>query len=180
MAIIGARGAREAKMDALGCALWAYKLPWTPPPEHQAHLKDEYEAVARARQQWGRLKATQILLSFLVDARGLDGFGGGSRKAFAMLKVAEQAIEEHVNDLCRECHGAMQIVDPITEAVIQTCPVCSGHGKHRYSDAERIAALKAQRDEIEKWNRALIVAHDLLGTADRAVDGGVRQLLERW
>jgi hypothetical protein len=98
-------------------------------------------------------------------------------------KVSHQAIMEWVIDHCPTCSGTGEVPDQdgIDGAQrMKVCPSCGGHGKRRYSNAERIAALEIRGDELHKVNRWL---SDALGYISRAEDEAIRtatRLLERW
>jgi hypothetical protein len=170
---------REARIEALGCSLWGYKLPWQAAKQVKAHLKDEFEGLRRERAQRDREEAILILTYVLNDTKRLLGFGSAKTRKVAAARIAESAIEEWVDDLCRECHGAGQLKDPITEAVILTCPVCAGHKKHRFSDDERRKALHAPREDMPHWNKGMEAAHEIIGTADRAMAQRMGRVLSK-
>jgi predicted RNA-binding Zn-ribbon protein involved in translation (DUF1610 family) len=177
--MVYAAGQREAMMEALGCVLWGYKLPWQ---NARKGLRDEFSELRKDRAERDRTEAILRLTCLLRETPKLKDFKG-PRTAGVMLVnttgwhyLAVAAIEEWVDELCRHCHGAGQIKDPISEAVLFTCPTCGGGRKHRYSDFERTPAfskwklgLEDYKTTLSEWNNAMTVAHDMIGTADRAM-----------
>jgi hypothetical protein len=87
-------------------------------------------------------------------------------------RIAVWAVKEWAEDECEPCTGSGIHIDDL--GVVRTCPACAGSKKRRYSDAERMQALAGDYD------RALSVAHGIIGRAeDLAVRHG-RAMLERW
>lgn len=191
-----AEGYREQDMLSLGSVLWGYKLLWTAP---RGGLSDEFLATRRERAERDRHEAYLILACLLRDRKQLKAFKGPAEQGKMLAEktgwyhLAIAAIDEWVNDLCRACHGAKVIKDPETQAVILTCPTCHGSGKHRYTDAERqswlarwsacfpdVADFEGLKVGMPQWNEAMTLAHDLVGTADRAKAAAMARVLERY
>ena len=171
---------REAMMEALGCVLWGYKLPWQ---KSREGLPDEFDQLRKDRAERDKHEAILRLTCELRENPKAKHFKG-PRVGGVMLAngtgwhhLAIAAIQEWVDDLCRHCHGAGTIKDPITEAVLFTCPTCGGGKKHRYSDEERKPLFTEWRSRmgddckvtLADWNNAMTLAHDIIGTADRAM-----------
>ncbi len=175
MALVASAAARESRIELLGCHLMAYKLPWTAPPDVPFGMRDEFEAVGRARQQRGREEAIETLAAILRPMKHMKPF----RDDEGIERIAATSVEEWVDDLCRECHGAGEYKDRESEAVIITCPVCKGHKKHRFDDKERCVALLVEVDEMPHWNRGMEEAHRVIGTAERAFDMAMAQRMGR-
>lgn len=182
------RGDREAMMEALGCSLWGYKLPKT-----QDNPADEFEKLRKDRRERERHEAYLRLALILRDMPVLKEFKG--RKEGSKMPVfttgwyiaAVAAIDEWVDDLCRNCHGAGELI--MGNGVKTTCPVCDGHRKHRYSDEERRLALEewsasmnqtTSPQDVAKWNNLMTRAHDIIGTADRAMAERMGRILTKW
>lgn len=197
-AFVGAEGYRSDDMLALGNVLWGYKLLWTAP---KSGLPDEFLNTRRERAERDRHEAYLLMADMLRSAMGrsFKGFKGPSTNgkmpvaSTGWYHVGVAAIEEWVNDLCRACHGAKVIKDPETQAIILTCPTCHGSGKHRYADAERQAWLakwsacfpdvtdfESLKVGMPQWNEAMTLAHDIIGTADRAKAAAMARVLERY
>jgi len=186
--MIAAQGHREAALEALGTVLWGYKLLW----ERREHNNDEFSALRRDRAERDKHEAYLLLACFLQNTKSLKGFGGPRTGGKIIVNRTgwyiggRAAIDEWVNDLCRNCHGAGEI---IIGGVRKTCPVCNGHRKHRYTDEERgdeFMRWLAQypKDQapdiaITRWNDLLFHAHDIIGAADRAVMVRMGRMLGR-
>lgn len=98
-------------------------------------------------------------------------------KAKRLHQVASWAITEWSIDMCPSCQGAKEV--PNGEAregaqPMKPCMDCGSTGKRRYSDAERATALAGEFD------KALAVAHGLIGRAEDLAVRGAAQMLERW
>lgn len=186
--IVAAQGHREAAIEALGCALWGYKLLWNRP----AANGDEFTAMQRKLAERDKHEAYLRLSCILQNTKQLKDFGGPRNGTKIIVNRSgwfiggRAAIEEWVNDLCRNCHGAGEI---IIGGVRKTCPVCDGHRKHRYSDEERGDEFmrwlsvwpkdEAPDIDIKRWNDLLFHAHDIIGAADRAMAARMGRLLGR-
>ena len=102
--------------------------------------------------------------------------------------IARQAIFECVLDFCPRCRGTREVPDrdDVDGAQrMKPCPPeidggCGGSGKRRYSDAERMEALKFARDDLSRMQKQMAFAIGLLGEAESEAIRTAKQLLERW
>lgn len=114
-------------------------------------------------------------------AKLAEAFHG--RREFANLKpqqrtrIAAWAVQERVVDMCPSCSGAQEVPQFAGEEGYQPmepCAACSGTGKRRYTNAERIAAMG------QPFAKQMQEAHRIIATAEgMAVEGAVR-LLRGW
>lgn len=98
-------------------------------------------------------------------------------------RVAHWAIMETVIDMCPTCQGRGEI--PAQDGLdgaqrMKTCPECAGHGKRRYSNAERIYGLQIEPGELAKVERTLGAAISYLAEAEHEAIRGAKRLLDRW
>lgn len=149
------RTARAAKLASLGVSIIALK---------HANRPDEYNrSITRLADclAWPKPRPSQEV----------------------RLRVARQAVQEWVIDFCPTCKGVGEV--PAQEGLegaqrMRECPECGGHGKRRYSDAERLTALELEAGDYVKMARWMA---DAMGFIARAEDEAVRsakRLLERW
>lgn len=102
--------------------------------------------------------------------------------------IARQSIFETVLDFCPRCRGTKEVPDrdDVDGAQrMKPCPAeeeggCGGSGKRRYSDHERLAALKAGRDEIADVQAHMARAIGILGEAEVQAIKSAKMLLARW
>ncbi len=100
-------------------------------------------------------------------------------KPWQRTAVARWALVEWVEDACGTCTGKGQI--PMHQEAaegrqgMKQCPTCSGIGKRRYSDEERLKALGLA------WlgERPLSVAHSQIAAAEREAVQVTREMFER-
>lgn len=97
------------------------------------------------------------------------------------IRIARQAVMEHIVDFCPTCKGTGEIPDQ--EGLegaqrMKPCPECQGHGKRRYSDRERLDALgvKSVR-EVDRW---MAEAMGFIAQAEHEAVRTAKRLLERW
>jgi hypothetical protein len=95
----------------------------------------------------------------------------------AAHEVSIWTVQEWAIDLCPTCKGAGHI--PNQERVegvqpMKPCPSCATTGKRRYSDSERHEALGGPFD------KALSVAHGIIGRAEDLAVRQAKTMLERW
>lgn len=142
---------QEAHLCSLGVDLIGFKFA------HRTTAKKDAEdklALALAWPQW-KLRITSR-----------------ERDRVAMWTVMEWAV-----DMCPRCAGASVIPDQAHREGAQPmkpCPECNSTGKRRYSDHERKEALGGVYD------KALSVAHGLIGRAEDLAVRGAKTMLERW
>lgn len=94
-------------------------------------------------------------------------------------KVAECAIMEWLDDVCRPCWGRGNIVPKDAPVATHVCTTCNGTGRRRHSDAARARALAIGQDAAKKWEARFAKAHAVITAADRAVWYEVAEQLER-
>lgn len=89
--------------------------------------------------------------------------------------VARWAIQEWAIDVCPSCLGAKEMKAHDIEGAqpMLICVTCSGTGKRRYSDQERLDALGGEFD------RAMNIAHGIIGRAEQLAVQRAKELLER-
>lgn len=117
---------RSGKLSSLGVSLIALK---------NANRPDEYP------------RAVDRLAKLLCHAK---------MKANEQTRtlIAMQAVQEYVIDFCPTCKGSGEIPDKDGLEGAQrmkTCPECGGHGKRRYSDPERVEALRLNLHDTQRW-----------------------------
>lgn len=142
-----------AAMRSLGQAIIAFKY------SNRADMRDE---------------AVQKLADQLHKIRKLEMRPG------LRMKIAGWALQEHVIDMCPRCQGAKEVqmhADAEGYQPMMPCPPmpegCSGTGKRRYSDAERIAATGAAHgDHFAR-------AHEYITRAEHLADETAERMLGR-
>lgn len=149
------RTAREAHLSSLGVSLIALK---------SANRADELSrAISRLADCLGWIKP---------------------RPTSAMrLRIARQAINEYVIDYCPTCQGRGEVPDQDGLEGAQRmkpCPECGGHGKRRYSDAERMSGLEVERAQYAQAERWLCEGLAFMAIAEAEAVKTARKLLERW
>ena len=187
--VAASSASHDSRLSQLGGCAQYYKLTRsikTP--------SDEFEQLREDRATRDKHEAYLILAAMLKRAKGLGAFGGPASKTGHVFldtsgwyALARAAIDEWVDDLCRHCHGAGEIKDEVTGARQMVCPVCHGHHKHRYSDAERAPQFKAWLDgwtperepSMAEWNNAMEIAHGIITAADREWGRRMGRMLER-
>lgn len=90
------------------------------------------------------------------------------------IRIAKHALYEHMYPSCRTCGGETEIM---VDQVKVGCPTCAGSGVHRYSDAERSAAIGERMNA--GLSRLIRRAIDIIAEHDRATRGIVAAELER-
>lgn len=148
-----ASAARDSHLSALGLSIIALKA---------ANRPDEY------------VRSVDRLAYFLCRMRNRPN-------AEMRLRIARQAVMEHVVDFCPTCKGTGEIPaqDDLEGAQrMKPCPECGGHGKRRYSDAERMDALgvKSLRD-TERW---MAEALGWIALAENEAVKSAARLLEKY
>lgn len=110
-------------------------------------------------------------------------WSGGRMSRKDRQKIAHQAVMESLVDSCPTCAGTGEIkaYEEIegTQRMKQ-CPECGGHGKRRYSNAERIAGLEINPTELVKYERKLSEALGYLAQAEKEVTITALRLMEHW
>jgi hypothetical protein len=97
-------------------------------------------------------------------------------KEFSILeKVCQMVLFEWKNQLCGDCGGAGELV---TEKLRMVCHTCSGSGKKRYSDEERIAALAIPVGSYPRWEKAVNDVWWIVTGADMDTEGCCLRQLE--
>lgn len=152
------RSARASKLSSLGVSLIALKA---------ANRPDEYaRSVSRLAEA----------LSWCKPSRGSE----------FRVKIARQAIQEHLIEFCPLCHGTGEVPfhDGLEGAqkMIPCPPVegCGGHGKRRYTDRERALAMEIERKD---YHAAACLMAEAMGFISLAEDEAIKtakRLLERW
>lgn len=145
--------ARESNLSALGLSIIALKA---------ANRADEY------------VRSVDRLAYFLCRMKPRPN-------AEMRIRIARQAISEHIIDFCPTCKGTGEIPnqDGLEGAQpMRPCPECHGHGKRRYSDSERMDALgTASLRDVNRW------MGDALGwiaQAEHEATKSAARLLEKW
>lgn len=97
--------------------------------------------------------------------------------------IARWAIQEWALDLCPVCKGATEIPDhslPEREGrqPMKCCPGapigCGGTGRRRYTDAERVEAMG------QAFDKAMAVAHSIIGRSESIAVKQAKEMLEHW
>ena len=146
------RTAREAALSALGVSLIALKA---------ANRADEYaRSVDRLAHMMRKIKPRPSL-----ELR---------------IRIARQAVHEHIVDFCGTCQGRGEIPDQ--EGLegaqrMKPCPECGGHGKRRYSDSERLEIVGCEARYCGAW---IADAMALISEAESEAVRTANRLLERW
>lgn len=143
---------------------------------HLSSLGVSYIALKSANRPDELARAISKLAAFLQDFKP-------RANSEMRQRIAMQAIMECVIDFCPTCKGTGEI--PAQDGVdgaqrMKECPECSGHGKRRYSDAERMGALQAPADDLFKIQRQLDFAISVLAEAESEAVRTAKRLLERW
>lgn len=94
-------------------------------------------------------------------------------------RVAECALMEWLDDLCRICGGRGNIVPKDSPVATHACTVCEGTGRRRHTDFARGRALGLGPDAARKWEGRFAKAHSLISSADRETWIRVATQLER-
>lgn len=168
--------------EAVGAALLSTHL------ETQAHESpiDRVGALAHA-SKLGRLLyhwryagqgryAGPVLAELARKARKRLRIGKFHEEHPTLVLACKQAMREWYAPQCGNCQGAREVV---TNKLRLVCPVCSGSGLRRYSDIERLLALKLDRAGLALWDgrirELLLILTERDGSAARVVR---RQLTE--
>jgi hypothetical protein len=153
--------ASNAALAALGVALISFKFANRPASKQEA---EDMLAIALS---WKNTKG--------------DSMWGVRLTAKERDSVARQAIVEWALDFCPPrpigCGGAGEV--PAQERSegaqpMRPCPVCRGTRRRRFSDLERIQAMG------KAFEKAMDVAHSIIGDAERLTVRGAKDMLERW
>jgi hypothetical protein len=145
----GVDASRTAFLCSLGVDLIAFKFA------HRASSKADAEDKLAIALSWKRFK------------------GVGDRERG---KIAACAVREWAVDICPSCAGARQVPDKIGiegAQPMRPCMTCSGTGKRRYDDSERIEALG------NSFARAMAEADALIGAAEDLAIKLARRMLDR-
>ena len=148
-----ASAARESHLSALGLSIIALKA---------ANRPDEY------------VRSVDRLAYFLCRMKNRPN-------AEMRLRIARQAVMEHIVDFCPTCKGTGEI--PAQEGVdgaqrMKECPECGGHGKRRYSDSERMEALGVKSiKDVERW---VAEALGWIAQAEHEATKTAKKLLEKY
>lgn len=94
-------------------------------------------------------------------------------------KVAERAVMEWLDDVCKICLGRGRLVPKNSPVATHTCTGCEGTGRARHSDAARARALGIPMPAARKWEARFAKAHALISAADRATYVTVARQLGR-
>jgi hypothetical protein len=92
-------------------------------------------------------------------------------------KVARQALMEWAIDFCPTCHGRKEVPEQGQQEGPQRmkpCMSCTSTGKRRYSDHERVEAMG------KAFDKAMSVAHGIIGRAEDLSVRAAKDMLERW
>lgn len=148
-----ASAARDSHLSALGLSIIALKA---------ANRPDEYA------------RSVDRLAYFLCRMKNRPN-------AEMRLRIARQAVMEHIVDFCPTCKGTGEI--PAQDGIdgaqrMKQCPECGGHGKRRYSDQERIDALGVKSGrEVDRW---MAEALGWIAQAEDQAHKSAIRLLEKW
>lgn len=166
--------------EAVGAALLSTHL------ETQAHESpiDRIGALAHAGKlgrllyHWryagqGRL-AGAVLQELLRKARRRLRIGKYHVEHPLLIRACKQAMREWYAPQCGSCQGAREIVSNSLRLV---CPVCAGSGMRRYSDAERLDALKLDPAGYRTWEPRMRELLLILTERDGASAGVIRYQL---
>lgn len=94
-------------------------------------------------------------------------------------RVAECAIMEWLDDLCKTCWGRGYMVAKNAPVATHVCGKCSGTGRRRHDDHARARALGLGIEVAKKWEAKFAKAHAIISSADRATWIEVATQLER-
>ena len=151
---------RQAQLAGLGVHLIAFKF------SHRVSSKADAE--------------DRLCLVLGWETGGKSTWGiclSGSKR----LVVAKQAVIEFAIDVCPTCKGAGEIPDGKGVQGAQPmklCPAvpygCGGTGKRRYNDQERLSAMGG------RFDKALSVAHGIIGRAESLAVEQAKKMLERY
>lgn len=150
--------ARSSKLSSLGVSLLSLKY---------ANRPDEYTRAAHRLME---------LLRWSKPQRGVT----------FRLKIARQAVQEHIIDHCPRCGGSGEVPahDNVDGAQrMKPCPPdeggCGGHGKRRYTDRERAAAMELDRQDYHAASRLMAEALGFISLAEDEAIKTAKRLLER-
>lgn len=97
-------------------------------------------------------------------------------KEFPILeRVCKMVLFEWRFPLCHSCGGAGELV---TDQLRVICQTCSGSGKKRYSDEERMQALGVEAVSYAEWERAVAQVWLCVSSADLNAEHVCRHQLE--
>lgn len=97
---------------------------------------------------------------------------------FELLKnVCTMVIHEWLNPQCSACGGGGEFVDEEKKLRV-ACQVCSGVGKKRFSDGERMAQLNIEPSIYRRWEGHIASVWTCLSSADAQAGATCRQQLE--
>lgn len=168
--------------EAVGAALLSTHL------ETQAHESaiDRIGALAHASKLGGLLYhwryagqgryAGPVLREMLRKARRKLKIGRFHVDHPILVRACKQAMREWYAPQCSNCHGARETV---MEKLRLVCPVCAGSGLRRYSDPERLEALRLDRSAYLAWEprmrELLLILTERDGSAARTVRSQLRE-----
>ena len=92
------------------------------------------------------------------------------------VDLVVQALAEWINQSCRDCGGARELVVGDLKVI---CNTCGGTGLHRYSDFERSRAMRISYAIVKHSRHKLQWLADQIGTEDRRVNYEMGAELER-
>lgn len=167
---------REVPVDRLGAvALAQIAVGRARGEAHLVSLGRDLIAVKFGRQPRYHASATEKLTIVL----GWPQYRLKMRE-MERRNIALWALIEWLQDACDVCHGRLEVpmgpVDRDGAIPMKPCQSCSGTGKRRYTDQERMEALP----DIPRTGRALMVASTTLHEAERLAVAGAARMLERW
>jgi hypothetical protein len=97
-------------------------------------------------------------------------------KEFPLLeRICKMVLFEWRHPLCLDCGGAGELV---AEKLRAMCQTCSGSGRKRYSDGERITALAIEPASYERWERVISDVWFIISDSDRDTEYRCHQQLE--
>lgn len=175
--------------ETIGAALLSSHL------ESQVHESaiDRIGALSHATRlgsalwRWGYSGDTQSLGSalkhLLRKAQRRLKLYKGHRDFPLLLNTCKMVLYEWRFQHCQHCGGGGELesdFDLTGKAILVKCNVCTGTGKKRYSDAERMLALNVDDPYIyRKWERQISQVWICLAGADGQTSATCRVQLER-
>jgi hypothetical protein len=82
-------------------------------------------------------------------------------------RLCELAIREWMDQHCRACRGARELIAGDRRLI---CPTCQGTGLHRHSDRSRAIFMGMEAGTWKKWAKKLADVSEHLTAAERRVN----------
>lgn len=106
----------------------------------------------------------------------------GSKDFPLLLNTCRMVLYEWRFQNCQHCGGGGELesdFDLTGKAITVKCNVCSGTGKKRYSDGDRMAALNIDPHVYAKWEKKIADVWICLAGSDGQTGAICREQLER-